>query len=96
MLREGERERGVKLNKKKIQLQCTEIPYLGHPVTNKGLKRDPDKIEAVAKMPKPYNVKAVRRFCGFVNYLAKFLPHLADVIERMRQLTHRDTLEVET
>ena len=55
-----ERERGVKLNKKNIQLQCTEIPYLGHLVRNKGLKPDPDKIEAVAKMPKPDNIKAVR------------------------------------
>ena len=42
-------------------------------------------------MLKPDNVKAVRRFCAFVNYLAKFLPHLDDVIEPMRQLTHRET-----
>lgn len=38
-------------------------------------------------MPKPNNVQAVRQFCGFVNYLAKFLPHLAEPIQ---QLTRND------
>ena len=60
------RERGVKLNKKKLKLLCKEIPYMGHLVTADGLKPDPEKIEAVCNMPKPSNVKAVRRFCCFV------------------------------
>ena len=38
-------------------------------------------------MPKPNNVQAVRQFCGFVNYLAKFLPRLAEPIQ---QLTRND------
>ena len=41
-------------------------------------------------MPKPDNVKAVRRFCGFVNYLAKFLPRLAEVLEPIQLLTRKD------
>ena len=41
-------------------------------------------------MPKPDNVKAVRRFCGFVNYLPKFLPRLAEVLEPIQQLTHKE------
>ena len=65
------RERGVKLNKKKLG---KEIPYMGHLITADGLKPDPGKIDAVRNMPKPKDVKAVRRFCGFVNYLAKLLP----------------------
>ena len=84
------RETGVKLNKKKLKLLCKEIPYLGHLVTEEGLKPDPEKVEAVQKMPRQENVKAVRRFCGFVNYLAKFLPHLADLLEPLQQLTHKD------
>ena len=54
---------------------------MGHLVTADGLKPDPEKMEAVRNMPKPNDVKAVRRFCGFVNYLAKFLLRLADVLE---------------
>ena len=83
------RDKGVKLNKKKLMLQSTEIPYMGHLATDQSLKPDPEKIEAVTNMPKPDDIKAVRRFCGFVNYLAKFLPHLADAMEPLRQLTHK-------
>ena len=56
------RDRGVKLNKKKLKLKCEEVTYLGHLITKDGLKPDPEKIEAVQQMPKPTNVKAVRRF----------------------------------
>ena len=84
------RERGVKLNKKKLKLLRKEIPYMGHLVTANGLKPDPEKVEAVRNMPKSNNVKAVRRFCGFVNYLAKFLPRLAEVLEPIQQLTCKE------
>ena len=33
----------------------------------------------------PYNIN------GFVNYLAKFLPKLADCMEPLRRLTRKDT-----
>ena len=64
------RQKGVKLNEKKLKVMFKEIPYMGHLVTAGGLKPDPDKVEAVGNMPKSENVQAVRRFCGFVNYLA--------------------------
>ena len=63
---------------------------MGHLVTANGLKPDPGKIDAVQNMPKPKEVKAVRRFCGFVNYLAKFLPRLSEVLEPIQQLTRKD------
>ena len=81
------RERGVKLNKKKLG---KEIPYMGHLITADGLKPDPGKIDAVRNMPKPKDVKAVRRFCGFVNYLAKFLSQLSEVLEPIQQLARKE------
>ena len=41
-------------------------------------------------MPKPKDVKAVKRFCSFVNYLAKFLPRLSEVLEPIQQLTRKE------
>lgn len=43
-------------------------------------------------MPKPENVHAVQQFLGFVNYLAKFMPHLSDVCEPLRHLADRDAV----
>ena len=85
------RHKGVKLNKQKLKLKCTEFPYLGHLVTKEALKPDPDKIKAVLEMPRPDNIKAVRRFCGFVNYLAKFMPKLSEVMEPIRNLTCKES-----
>ncbi|KAK3751920.1 hypothetical protein QZH41_007937 [Actinostola sp. cb2023] len=84
------KEKGMKLNKKNLKLKCKEITYLGHLITQNGLNPDPEKIEAVKKMPKPTNVKGVQQFCGFVNYLAKFLPRLAETMGSIQQLTRRD------
>ena len=82
---------GIKLNKDKAELRKTQISFLGHLVTKDGLQIDPEKLEAVREMPKPQDVEGVRRFCGFVNYLAKFLPKLSEVLEPIRQLTREDT-----
>ena len=44
------REKGIKLNKPKLKLKCTKFPYLGHLVTNEGLKPDPDNTKGVREM----------------------------------------------
>ena len=75
------RQKGIKLNELKLKLKCTEFPYPGHLCTKEGLKPDPDKINAVQEMPRPDNIKAVRGFSGFVNYLAKFMLKLSEVME---------------
>lgn len=78
---------GIKLNKEKAEIRKTEITFLGHRITSEGLKIDPEKVKAVLDMPKPSNVEDVRRLCGFVNYLSKFLPCLSQTLEPIRQLT---------
>ena len=53
------REKGVKLNRRKLELCCTEIPFMGHLVTSEELKADPDKIDAIGNIPKPTGIKDV-------------------------------------
>ena len=84
------RQKGIKLNKLKLKLKCTEFPYLGQLVTKEGLKPDPDKTKAVQEILQPDNTTAVRRFCGFVNYSAKFMPKLSEVMEPIRNLTCKE------
>ena len=43
-------------------------------------------------MPQPVDVQGVRRFCGMVQYLSKFIPHLADTLEPIRMLTRKDVI----
>ena len=73
-----------------MQLHKTEMQFVGHLLTDKGVKVDPTKIEAITNMPKPTDKKGVQRFLGLVNYLTKFLSKLSELCEPLRQLTHRD------
>ena len=47
------RETDLKLNKSKINLTKMEVKFMGHVITNQGLKPDPDKVKAVEVMPRP-------------------------------------------
>lgn len=81
---------GIKLNKDKLHLHQTEVTYMGHVLSAQGLKPDPAKVQAITEMTSPADVQGVQRLLGMINYLARFLPNLADVIEPLRQLTHQD------
>ena len=85
------RERNIALNRDKLKLKRKEVPFMGHVLTSHGVKMDPEKAKAVQEMPKPEDVEGIQRINGFVNYLAKFLPGLADIMEPLRRLTRRDT-----
>ena len=81
---------GIKLNREKTEMRKKEVAFLGHKITSKGLEIDKDKVEAIVKMEAPKNVKEVQRFAGMVNYLARFLPQLSDIMEPIRVLTLKD------
>ena len=81
---------GIKLNKAKSILCCTEVPFLGHLITSEGLKPDPGKIDAILKMQQPTTVQEVQRLNGTVNYLAHFLPRLSSVMQPLMKLTRKE------
>ena len=83
-------ERNLKLNKGKCVFNTAELDFLGHVVTNKGLKPDQKKIKAILQMPNPTDVEGVRRLQGMITYLAKFIPQLSTVMEPIRRLTRQD------
>ena len=84
-------ERNIKLNGSKFRLKASSLPYVGHVLTPKSLKPDPKKIIAIQHIPTPTDVHGVRRLFGVMNYLARFLPNLADICHTFRQLTKKDT-----
>ena len=86
-LLERARQVNLKLNKSKVKLRKTEVKFMGHVISNEGLKPDPDKVSAIKNMPKPTSNSEVQTLLGFVNYLSKFLPKLSDVSAPLRELT---------
>ena len=66
-----------------------EVPFIGHRLRAEVLEAAPAKVEAISKMPTPTDPKSVRQFTGMVNYMAKLIPNLSDILEPLRQLTHK-------
>ena len=58
------REKNTTLNADKVKLCCNEVTFMGHLLTDEGLKPDPDKVRAILEMPEPTDVAAVRRLIG--------------------------------
>ena len=84
------RQANLKLNKSKMNLRKPKVSFMGHVITSKGLKPDPKKVKAVEEMPRPTSKKELSSLLGFVNYLSKFLPRLAEVAKPLRELTSKE------
>ncbi|KAK3738935.1 hypothetical protein RRG08_006502 [Elysia crispata] len=84
-------EKGIKLNQDKAREKQKEVIFMGHKISDKGIEPDEQKVEAIKKMQTPKDVHDVRRFCGMVQYLAKFLDKLSDRLQPLRELTKKDT-----
>ena len=76
----------LKLNKDKCKFFHTEIIYLGHVLTNKGIRPDQSKIDKIINIPKPECNEDLQRFLGMTNYLSKFLPNYSNITQPLDQI----------
>uniref|UniRef100_A0A8C6K5V8 Gypsy retrotransposon integrase-like protein 1 n=1 Tax=Nothobranchius furzeri TaxID=105023 RepID=A0A8C6K5V8_NOTFU len=84
------REKGVRLNPEKCQICVPEVSYFDHTMSHEGIKPDPAKVKAIQEMLPPKNKAELETILGMVNYLARFAPHLSQIIAPRRQLLKRE------
>ena len=65
------------LNKEKIVLGASEIRYLGHYLSSRGIRMIPDRIESIRQYPCPRNLRSVRHFLGMLSFYARFIPEFS-------------------
>ena len=53
---------GFTLNPDKVVLGASEIRYLGHHISARGVRVLPDRVEAIGQYPRPHNLRSLRRF----------------------------------
>ena len=78
-------ERNIIVNEDKQQTG------LNRRITKEGVKVNEAKVQAIRGMPVPTDVEGVRRLCGMAQYMARFLPNLAETLKPMRALTRKNT-----
>ena len=80
----------LKLSPHKCKYKTTEVRYVGHVLTDQGLKPDPNKVRAITDMPDPTDVAELLRFMGMVKYLAKFIPNLSNKTAVLNDLLRKN------
>jgi len=68
------RQNNLKIEPEKCEFLKTELNYLGHVVTDEGIKSDPQKVKAINDFPTPKNTTDVKLFFVLAGYYRKFIP----------------------
>ncbi|GJV88445.1 reverse transcriptase domain-containing protein [Tanacetum coccineum] len=62
----------------------------GHKISKSGIEVDRAKVEAIAKLPYPTNVKGVRSFLGHARFYQRFIKDFSKIARPMTQLLIKD------
>ena len=82
-------QRNLKLNKDKSRIKLKEISYIGHVLSEEGIKPDLKKVIAITEMKHPANKDELQRFLGMMMYLSKFIPDYSEISAPLRTLLKR-------
>ncbi|GKD68459.1 reverse transcriptase domain-containing protein, partial [Tanacetum coccineum] len=80
------------LNWEKCHFMVTEGIVLGYKVSHKGLEVNKAKIDVIAKLPPPTNVKAVRSFLGHAGFYRRFIKDFSKISRTMMKLLEKDSI----
>ena len=67
-------KKDIKLNPDKLQFKLHEVKFMGHIISDKGMKSDPEKVSAIMQMPTPRNKADLLRMIWTDELLVTLLP----------------------
>ena len=74
----------------------SEVTYLGHVVSEEGIRTDPDKIKALRSWPTPKSIKDVRKFLGFAGYYRRFCKGFSAIVRPLNDLLFGQSTKKQT
>jgi len=80
------KEYGLKLKPSKCNFVQTEVKYLGHIVSENGIKTDPDKVSVVVNWPTPTTTKALQSFLGFLGFYRRYIQDFSKIARPLNNL----------
>lgn len=80
----------LKLHPSKCSFMRKEVNYLGHVITDQGVKPNPQKIQSVVNFPIPTNEKEVKSLLGLSGYYRRFVPGYGRIAKPLTSLLKKD------
>lgn len=80
----------LKVQLDKSEFIHTEIPFLGHIVSDKGIRPNPEKIIAITNMKIPSTTKQLKSFLGIIGYYRKFIHNFAEKTKPLTKKLKKD------
>ena len=70
----------------KCEFWLSEVTYLGHVISGKGIAVNPERVQAVLNWTPPESVKQVRSFLGLASYCRRFVENFSKVAKPLTEI----------
>ena len=81
----------LKLQPDKCEFMRKEVVYLGHLITEEGVRPNPDKIKAVVDFPVLKTVEDIKSFLIVVGYYRRFIANFSNLSKPLTKHLKKDT-----
>lgn len=85
------RQHHLKLEPDKCEYLKPELQYLGHIISEDGVKPNPEKLKAVQNFPEPRTSKQIKQFLGLAGYYRKFIKDFSKIARPLNLLLTKNT-----
>jgi hypothetical protein len=79
----------------KCEFGVMEVDFLGHRITQEGLKMDDHKVKAIVDWDPPKSVPALKSFLGLASYYRKFIKNFAKIAASLTNLLKKSVVTYE-
>ncbi|KAK9688170.1 hypothetical protein QE152_g35734, partial [Popillia japonica] len=87
----GKLERyNIKIRLDKCEFLVASVSYLGHIISESGIRPNKDLVKAIKLAPQPQNKQELKAYLGLLNYYGQFIPNLSIKLTKFYNLLNKD------